>query len=224
MRERAGWLVGGMAAALLILGGLRAVGTRSGVGAPWASLVTPAYVLVVVVFGILLVRAELPLNRLGFGERLAGRHLMLAIGGLLALHVASVALEPHWEAVLGGPRDLERFSGVEGSPGPLIGLLALNWTFAAFGEEITFRIILMRGISFALGDTRAAKISALLAQAVLFGLVHLYQGGVGVAGTATSGLIYGSVTLAARWSIWPAALAHGLHNTIGIWELYRGVG
>ena len=80
----------------------------------------------------------------------------------------------------------------------------------------------MRGISFVLGDSRAAQISAVALQAVLFGLIHAYQGPAGIAGSAMSGLAFGAVTLAARWSIWPAALAHGANNTIGIVALFLG--
>ena len=36
------------------------------------------------------------------------------------------------------------------------------------------------------------------------------------------GLIFGAITLAARGSIWPAAVAHGSSNSIGIMELYLG--
>ena len=57
-------------------------------------------------------------------------------------------------------------------------------------------------------------------QAVVFGLVHAYQGPAGVLGTAINGLIYGGITLAARGSIWPAAIAHGSSNSIGIMELF----
>jgi membrane protease YdiL (CAAX protease family) len=63
----------------------------------------------------------------------------------------------------------------------------------------------MRAVAFALGDTRAALIGALLLQAVLFGLVHAYQGPAGVVGATVSGLVFGAVTLAGRWSIWRMA-------------------
>ena len=105
-----------------------------------------------------------------------------------------------------------------------LGLLTFGWlrtqSGAAFGEELTFRILLMRGIAFALGDSRVAFALALLLQAMIFGLVHAYQGPAGIAGTMTSGLIYGALTLAACGSIWPAALAHGINNTIGLLQLY----
>ena len=117
-------------------------------------------------------------------------------------------------------RDLARFSGVSGSSVELMKLLALNWAVAAFGEELAFRIVLMRGIAFALGDSRTAFGVALIFQAVVFGLVHAYQGPAGISGAAINGLIFGGLTLAARGSIWPAAIAHGSSNTIGIMELY----
>jgi membrane protease YdiL (CAAX protease family) len=108
------------------------------------------------------------------------------------------------------------------SAGSLAALLAASWTIAAFGEEIAYRIVLMRGISFALGDSRMARSLALLLQALMFGLIHAYQGSTGIASSTTHGLVFGAVTLVARWSIWPAAIAHGVNNTFGILELYRG--
>ena len=41
-------------------------------------------------------------------------------------------------------------------------------------------------------------------------------------GFILSGLVFGLVTILGRWSIWPAALAHGINNTIGIVALYHG--
>lgn len=80
----------------------------------------------------------------------------------------------------------------------------------------------MRGIAHVLGDGKKGLRVALLLQAVIFGLVHAYQGPAGIAGSATSGLIYGSLVLAANGKIWPAAIAHGLNNTIGILMLFAG--
>ena len=61
---------------------------------------------------------------------------------------------------------------------------------------------------------------ALIAQAIIFGLIHVYQGPAGLVGTGLNGLIFGGLTLAARGCIWPAAIAHGSSNTIGILSLY----
>lgn len=65
--------------------------------------------------------------------------------------------------------------------------------------------------------------AAVLLQAIIFGLVHLYQGPAGVAGATLSGLVYGTITVMARGAIWPAAMAHGFNNTIGLVMIYSGV-
>ena len=145
---------------------------------------------------------------------------VLAAVGVGLIQLTGSLLEPVWERVFGETRDLTRFSDVTGSPVALIRLMALNWTVAAFGEELAFRIVLMRGIAFALGDNRTAIGVALIVQAVVFGLVHAYQGPAGIFGAAINGLIFGGLTLAARGSIWPAAIAHGSSNSIGIMEMY----
>ena len=127
------------------------------------------------------------------------------------------------ETALGASRDLSRFEGVAGNPDELLRMLVFSWVFAAFGEEIAFRIALMRGLSISFGDDRNARVMALVVQAIIFGLVHLYQGPAGVAGTIISGLVFGAVTLLGRGSIWPAAITHGGNNTIGILAIYYGV-
>ncbi len=182
---------------------------------------TVIYIGVTIIAAVLLSRAGLPMKRLGFGPTFRpARYLVLAAIGVGLIQLSGLLLDPISERVFGETRDLARFSDVAGSPSALIKLMALNWTVAAFGEELAFRIVLMRGIAFSLGDSRMAFGIALIVQAVVFGLVHAYQGPAGILGTGINGLIFGGLTLAARGSIWPAAIAHGSSNTIGILGLY----
>lgn len=220
-RKLIAWLTAGLGFGLLLMGGLRLAGAYPGPLAPLAGYATPGYVAITVVFTVLLMRAGLPLNRLGFGLRPDFRTLLLAVAAIVVLQVFDAALNPLIEGIL-GERNLERFSDVEGSAASLASLLVLNWTVAAFGEELAYRIVLMRAISCALGDSRTANIVALVLQAVMFGLVHAYQGPAAIVGSTVSGLVFGAVTLAGRRSIWPAALAHGGNNTISILALYHG--
>jgi len=74
-------------------------------------------------------------------------------------------------------------------------------------EEIVFRGALMSAFTAVSGD----PISAVGSQAVLFGIVHLYQGGLGVLRTAAVGLVLGVGTLACG-SLIPAMIAHSLIN------------
>ena len=221
-KKNVAWLVLGLSLGLLFMGALRLSATYPNILTPLAGFATPGYVFITVVFTILLVRRGLPLNKFGFGVRPDLRQIMLAIAAIALLRLFDILVSPIIEEFFGGPRNMERFSDVEGSIASLVGLLIMNWTLAAFGEEFAYRIVLMRGISFVFGDSHTGQISALALQAVMFGLIHAYQGPAGIAGSTISGLIFGAVTIAARWSIWPAAIAHGINNTIGIIALYYG--
>lgn len=219
------WKVAGIvlvfAAGLVGAGVLRFYDLRADDPPALAAYATALYVGLTILAAVMTSRAGVPMSRLGFGLPFRpARYLVLALIGVALIRLISWLLDPVWESVFGVGRDLERFSGMAGSPAALTKLLALNWTVAAFGEELAFRIVLMRGVAFALGDTRIAFGIALIVQAVVFGLVHAYQGPAGIAGTAINGLVYGGLTLAARGSIWPAAMAHGLSNTLGIVEVY----
>lgn len=220
---RAAVVVAIFAIGLLAMAALRYVDVRWEDPPALASYATLIYIGLTILAASLLIRSGVPIRRLGFTrvER-PWSGLALVLLGVAVLQLGGSLLTPLWEHLFGSGRDLTRFSGVTGSPAALARLLVLNWTVAAFGEELAFRIVLMRGIAYALGDTRKALVIALIVQAVIFGLVHAYQGPAGIAGTTISGLVFGGLTLAARWSIWPAAIAHGLNNTIGIIEVYSG--
>lgn len=182
---------------------------------------TAIYITVTVFAAVMLTRVGVPLQRLGFGAQFQpAKFAALAVFGVGLVQVAGLVVEPLAEYLFGETRDLDRFTDVTDSPAALLNLLAFNWTVAAFGEELAFRIILMRGIAYTLGDSRAAFAIALVAQALIFGLAHAYQGPPGILGSGINGLIFGGLVLAARGSIWPAAIAHGTGNTIGIISLY----
>lgn len=223
--EFGSWRIAGtviiFAVGLLTVAALRFLDVRSADPPAVAAYATLIYIVLTVISAILLTRTAVPIRRLGFVLAIPPwRVITFALLGVAILQLSSSLLTPVWEHAFGSGRDLTRFSEVAGSTGALVQLLLLNWTVAAFGEELAFRIVLMRGIAYALGDGRKALAIALILQAIIFGLVHSYQGPAGIAGSTVSGLVYGGLTLAARWSIWPAAIAHGLNNTIGIMEVY----
>jgi membrane protease YdiL (CAAX protease family) len=221
MKSRALLAVAGFSLGLLVVGGLRLQAGGTGVLASLSGFATPLYVTVTVIAAFSFRRLGVPLNGFGFRTPLSSLAVLaLALIGVGCLQISGAFLGPVWERVFGSERDLTRFAEVGGSMSELMAVLALSWTFAAFGEEFAFRILLMRGIAFSLGDSRFAFVLALLLQALIFGLVHAYQGPVGIAGTMSSALIFGALIWAARGTIWPAALAHGLNNTIGLLQLY----
>jgi membrane protease YdiL (CAAX protease family) len=213
-------LVFGFGIGLVFMGALRFSAFNPTVLTPLSGFATPGYVIVTVVFVIALTRVGVPFRRFGFDARPGIRHAMLALAAVAVIRLFNTAVGSLLEELLNSPRNLERFSAVEGSIGSLVAVLVLSWTFAAFGEEFTYRIVLMRAVAFALGDSRRAVVLAVMLQAIVFGLAHTYQGAAGIVGSALNGLVFGTVTVVARWSIWPAALAHGANNTIGLLALY----
>lgn len=221
-KQHIGWLIFAMSLALLFMGYLRLASVHENFLTPFSAYATIGYVITAVFFTIMLMRAGLPLNKFGFGARPGIRHLLLALAAIAVLRVYDFGISPLLEQLLDSQRNTERFSYIEGSLSAVVALLIMNWTLAAFGEEFTYRIVLMRGLSFLFDDSRRGQIFAVLIQAVMFGVIHAYQGPMGIAGATFSGLVFGTVTVAARWSIWPAAIAHGTNNTIGIVTIYLG--
>ena len=222
MRRRRLILVCGFALGLLLVALLRNAGFVEGALTPYAGYATSLYVLLTIAVAVMLIRNGAELQRLGFARAPNWRHVGLALAAVAFLQITGLALEPVFENLLGTGRDLGRFDDVRGSLPQLLSVLALSWTFAALGEEIAFRIVLLGGLRSLLSDTEAAVIVAVVLQAAIFGFVHLYQGPAGIAGAALSGLVYGAITIMARGAIWPAALAHGVNNTIGLLTLYYG--
>lgn len=224
MKSRPAYLPWLLALSMLLVGYLRHAGTTDSILTPFSGLATPFYVILTVVFILAYRRFGENFKGLGFGGGFRFSHLALAVAAVLVLQLTARLVSPALEEVFGGGRDLSRFSGVEGSMQALLLTLALSWSFAAFGEEIAYRIVLLGGLLLTLGNSRSAVLVAVLLQAVVFGLVHYYQGPAGVAGATISGVVFGVVTVMARGSIWPAALAHGINNSIGLISIYQGQG
>lgn len=88
-------------------------------------------------------------------------------------------------------------------------LMAAN---AGPGEELLFRLAVPLLLVQAIGD---AWLSFAVA-AIAFGLVHLYQGWLGVLVTTLAGAAFTALYLATG-SIWIAALVHSLMNLNSLW-------
>ena len=202
----------GFALGLLAMGALRYL--ESG-------LATPGYIALTIFCAISLQRSGVPLNRFGFALRPNVRMVALALLAIAFLQLLNHYVYPLIEQGLSVEPDLQRFDGVADSVPTLMALLLFSWTFAALGEELAYRVILLRGIAFVLGDSRAATAAALVLQALIFGLVHAYQGPAGIITASISGLVFGALIVSCRGSIWPVFIAHGGNNTIGILLLYQ---
>ncbi len=222
MQRRRLILVSSFALGLVFVGLLRNARFVDGVLTPYSDYATGLYIALTIAFAVMLVRSGVELHRLGFARWPHWRHVALALAAVAFLQAVAPVMEPLFEDMLGSERNLGRFADVRGSLPRLLAVLALSWTFAAFGEEIAFRIVLLGGLHSLFPDSRTATGLAVVLQAAVFGLVHLYQGPAGIAGATVSGLVYGTITVLARGLIWPAAFAHGINNTIGLLMIYHG--
>lgn len=149
------------------------------------------------------------------------RMVMIAIGAavlrLLVSDPIEAALTPVWGApvtstIAAGPHNAFWF----------FKTLAIVWTFAAIGEEISYRgYLTLRGAE-ALGGSNLAWMLASVGAAILFGFGHYYKGPVGMVDSGVAGLILGAAYLLSGRCLWTSILAHGLIDSTGVFALYFG--
>jgi uncharacterized protein len=140
--------------------------------------------------------------------------------------VAAVALQSLSELViepLTGRPDLSDFQPLVGNLPASLGMLALVWTIAAFGEEMAYRGYVLERAATLGGRSASAYAIAMVVVSLLFGLGHLYQGWAGVVGSTVSGLAFGLLYLRAERNLWVPILAHGFTDTIGLALIYFGL-
>ena len=112
-------------------------------------------------------------------------------------------------------------SGASGWRQALVGLLIV-WTFASFGEEMSYRGYLLTRAAEVLGRSELAYWAAMILVSVLFGFGHFYKGPSGVFDSTYSGLVLGAAYLVASRNLWVAILAHGIADTVAVLVTFMG--
>jgi membrane protease YdiL (CAAX protease family) len=100
--------------------------------------------------------------------------------------------------------------------------LLLIWTFAAFGEEISYRGYLVTRAADVGARAKAAYWIAVLLVSVLFGYGHYYKGPSGMVDSGMAGLILGVAYLLSGRNLWVCILAHGFIDTAMVIALFFG--
>ena len=177
-------------------------------------LLVPTLVLLAMATGSLLIRrtrlGSLGLHPLG-GPGLVGKMLVFAaVWSMFQLGV-TMPLANH---VSGKQQDLSGFDGLEGNLGMLLGLLALSWTLAAFGEELAYRGYLLTRVREAIGPGRVGLVVGVVVSSLLFGLGHTEQGLIGVVIVTLDAVAWSILRIHYR-TLWASVLAHGFNNTLG---------
>jgi membrane protease YdiL (CAAX protease family) len=102
--------------------------------------------------------------------------------------------------------------------------LLLVWTFAAFGEEISYRGYLVTRAADVGDRSRVAYWIAVVLVSVLFGYGHYYKGPSGVVDSGMAGLVLGAAYLLSGRNLWVCILAHGFIDTVGLVAAFCGWG
>jgi membrane protease YdiL (CAAX protease family) len=98
--------------------------------------------------------------------------------------------------------------------------LTIGWVVGGFIEECLFRGYITDRVATLLGNGAFAIAVAVVAQALLFGSMHLYQGAFGALSATMFALVNGVFYVLAGRNLWPLIVVHGLWNTVGIWGVY----
>jgi CAAX amino terminal protease family. len=114
------------------------------------------------------------------------------------------------------------FDEITGHPLVMLRWLLIVWTFAAFGEEISYRGYLTIRAADVGSRSKAAYWIATLLVSVLFGYGHYYKGPAGIVDSGMAGLVLGIAFLLSGRNLWVCILAHGLIDTVGVVALYMG--
>lgn len=100
--------------------------------------------------------------------------------------------------------------------------LGVVWTFAAFGEEISYRGYLVTRAADVGARSKAAYWAAVLAVSILFGIGHHYKGPSGMIDSGMAGFVLGAAYLLSGRNLWVCILAHGFIDSFGIVALFFG--
>ena len=99
-------------------------------------------------------------------------------------------------------------------------LVGVVWVGAALGEELLMRGFVLNRLAGLFGPGREGWILAVIVHAVLFGLLHVYQGVPGVVGSGAAAIIFASIYLLGKRRLLPVIVGHGIINTISLTAYY----
>ena len=149
------------------------------------------------------------------------RALLIGATAGIALELFSTFVTvPALSGWAGEPPDLSDFRPMVGNLGFVLAMSLLNWTLAAFGEEMVYRGYLMNRVAGIGGGSRAAWGISLVAVSFAFGFGHDYQGLTGMVQESLAGLTLGLLYLACRRNLVVPIIAHGVSNQLAFLLIY----
>ena len=187
--------------------------------------IVPNEVPILFVLGLLSIRLrDGGLSAMGFKRPRSWSHIIqIALAAaILRIVLGDFVIEPlagrFWPAIV-APAGAHEITG-----NIKIALLAMLivWSFAAFGEEISYRgYLLTRAADLGKRSPMAYWVGMILVS-ILFGYGHYYKGPVGIIDSGVAGLILGTAYMISGRNLWTCILAHGFIDTLGIVAVFFG--
>jgi len=148
----------------------------------------------------------------------------IVVAGAVALYLLNMALGGFVSPVLAewiSPTPVPSFMAyVRGNVSGFLLWLAIGLGVGGFMEELLFRGFLLNRVAEMLGGSSSALGVGIVAQAVLFGLLHLYAAPSCACSRASRRWRAGIVYLLVKRNLWPLIVAHAVWNSVGIWGVY----
>ncbi len=151
------------------------------------------------------------------------RAVLIALGAAVArLILGAVVIDPltarFWPAAV-APSGVD---AITGNVAVALRWLLIVWTFAAFGEQISYRGYLLTRAADVGARSKTAYWVAVLLVSVLFGIGHYYKGPAGMVDSGMAGLVLGTAYMLSGRNLWACILAHGFIDTFGVIALFFG--
>lgn len=151
------------------------------------------------------------------------RVIALGVGtGILLQVLSEFVTEPLIRHLTGQVADVSEFRPLVGNLKLVLLYLAVVWSWAAFGEELTYRGYLLNRAADLGRRTPFGWAASLVFVTILFGFGHSYQGLAGMIDTGIHGLILGVVYFAAGRNLWATIIAHGVTDTVALGLIFFG--
>ena len=161
---------------------------------------------------------------MGFKRPASWKRILLIalVAAALRIILGSFVIEPlagHFWPPIVAPAGTEAIAGNIRSV--LVWLLVI-WTFAAFGEEVSYRGYLLTRAADLGRRTTAAYWIGIIVVSVLFGYGHYYKGPAGILDSGVAGVILGAAYMLSGRNLWTSILAHGFIDTLGVMAAFLG--
>lgn len=138
----------------------------------------------------------------------------------IAIVLLAIFVQPYFRT-LSDPPDISHLMVLRQNTPLFFLALILIWTSAAFLEELVFRAYLINTLDLLLGRNSWSTGAAIVISAVIFGIIHAWQGLSGILTTACVGLILGIGFVYNGRRIWPLILVHGIIDTYTLIVIYN---